>query len=61
MVGIDQAGFDLDQVEDHLVCGCQTVVKDTLHHIMHARLELVVALKLRELNLEDKSAELLVY
>lgn len=60
MVRVDEGRLDLDQVEDHFVRGCQAVVEDTLHDVVHARLQLVIACQFGQLNFEDQPSELLV-
>ena len=47
MIRVDQGGLDLYQVEDHLICRRQAIVEHALHHVVHPRLQLVIALQLR--------------
>jgi len=51
MVGVDQRGFDFNQIQDHLIRRVEAVVQNALHHVVHARLKLVVSRKLRKLDL----------
>ena len=60
VIRIDQGCLDLDQVENHFISWIQTVVEDTFHDIVHFRLQLVVALKFRELNFKNQPSELLI-
>ena len=61
MVSVDQGCFDLDQVQNHFVGWVQAVVEDLFHHIMHFRLQLIITLELRKLDLKHKPSQLLVY
>ena len=61
MVRVNERCFDLNQIKDHLVCRGETVVQDALHHVVHARLQLVIACQLGQLHLQDKPSELFVH
>ena len=47
VVSVDEGCLNLDQVQDHLVGRVQAVVEDLFHHVVHPRLQLIIALKLR--------------
>jgi len=59
VVGIDQGGLDLNEVDHLLAAWHETLVEHLLHDIVHFVLQLVVSVELGQLDLENQSFKLL--